>query len=192
MNKKIEIKASQNLSEYWFTLNKVVYNYQNANGKWETHTREVYDRGNGACVLLYNKKKKTVILTKQFRLPTYLNGNESGMLIEVCAGAMDSDNPEECIRREIMEETGYNITKVEQVLESYMSPGAVTEIIYFFIAEYDETMKISDGGGLQEEEEHIEVLEINFDNAFDMISKGEIKDGKTIMLLQYAKINNLV
>jgi nudix-type nucleoside diphosphatase (YffH/AdpP family) len=154
--------------------------------------REVYDRGNGAAILLYNTKQKTVILTRQFRLPTYLNGNDSGMMIEVCAGLLDEDHPEQCIIRETEEETGYRVSSVRKVFEAYMSPGAVTEILYFFVGEYDESMKVSEGGGVEHEQENIDVLEFTFDEAYSMIGSGEIKDAKTIMLLQYAKIHNLV
>lgn len=192
MNEKIKIKETELLSDNWYTLKKITYEYQKENGVWETHSREAYDRGNGATILLYNQDKKTVILTRQFRLPTYINGNENGMLIETCAGLLDKDNAEDCIRKETEEETGYKITKVRKIFESYMSPGSVTEILYFFIAEYNKDMKVGEGGGLAEEQENIEVLELEFDTAFDMIYTGEIKDGKTIMLLQYAKIHNLV
>lgn len=192
MNDRIKIKETELLSDNWYTLNKITYDYQKKNGEWETHSREAYDRGNGATILLYNPEKKTVILTRQFRLPTFVNGNESGMLIETCAGLLDKDNAEDCIRKETEEETGYMVTKVRKIFESYMSPGSVTEILYFFVAEYDQGMKVSEGGGLEEEQENIEVLELDFDKAYDMIYSGEIKDGKTIMLLQYAKIYGLV
>ncbi|TPN85934.1 GDP-mannose pyrophosphatase NudK [Aquimarina algicola] len=191
-NNHIKITKTELLSDNWYTLNKVTYEYLNKNGTWETHSREAYDRGNGAVILLYNSTIKKVILTRQFRLPTYINGNEDGMLIEACAGLLDKDNAEDCIRKETQEETGYNIKKVEKIFESYMSPGSVTEIVYFFVAEYTPAMKTSEGGGLPEEQENIEVLELDFDQAYHMISTGEIKDGKTIMLLQYAKINNLI
>jgi nudix-type nucleoside diphosphatase (YffH/AdpP family) len=125
-------------------------------------------------------------------LPSYLNGNETGMMIEVCAGLLDEDHPEQCIIRETEEETGYRITKVDKIMETYMSPGAVTEILYLFVGEYDESMKVSDGGGVEHEEENIDVLEMTYDEAYAMIESGEIKDAKTIMLLQYAKIKNLV
>lgn len=192
MNDRVKIQNSEILSDNWYVLKKVTYDYQNNNGQWESHTREAYDRGNGATILLYNKRKGTVILTKQFRLPTYINGNTSGMLIEACAGLLDNDNPEACIRKETEEETGYRITHVKKIFESYMSPGSVTEILYFFVAAYEDTMKVSVGGGIQEEEEHIEVLELGFDDAYNKIDSGEIRDGKTIMLLQYAKIHNLI
>jgi len=191
-NDRIKIRKTEILSDNWYTLNKVTYEYQKQNGAWETHAREAYDRGNGAAILLYNKDKKTVILTKQFRLPTYVNGNESGMMIEACAGLLDKNNAEDCIKKETEEETGYRISKVEKIFESYMSPGSVTEILHFFIAEYDHEMKVSDGGGLDEEQENIEVMELKFEEAYNMIYSGEIKDGKTIMLLQYAKIHNLL
>lgn len=172
-------------------LKKITYDFLDANGQWQTQSREAYDRGNGATILLYNKEHSTVILTRQFRLPTYLNGNESGMLIEACAGLLDQDNAEDCIRRETEEETGYKISDVRKIFEIYMSPGSVTEILYFFVAEYKKNMKTGDGGGLEDEQENIEVLELPFSKAFTMIETGEIKDAKTIILLQYAKLNNL-
>ncbi|MGZ3833223.1 MAG: NUDIX domain-containing protein, partial [Mucilaginibacter sp.] len=134
----------------------------------------------------------TVILTRQFRMPSYINGNTDGYLIECCAGLLDKDNPEECIKRETEEETGYKVSDVKKVFEAYMSPGSVTEILHFFVAEYAKEMKVGDGGGLDEENENIEVLELPFSKALSMIITGEIKDAKTIMLLQYAQINNLL
>ncbi len=124
-------------------------------------------------------------------MPTYVNGNETGMMIEVCAGLLDGDNPEECIKKEVEEETGYKISKVEKVMESYMSPGSVTEVLYFFIGAYEDRMKIGEGGGVAEETENIEVLELPFIKAIEMISTGEIKDAKTVMLLQFAQIQQL-
>ena len=191
-NPIIKIKQTDLLSDNWYLLNKVTYDYQKEDESIETHIREVYDRGNGAGILLYNSTQKTVILTRQFRLPSYLNGNASGMMIEVCAGLLDTDHPEQCIIRETEEETGYRISTVHKVMETYMSPGAVTEILYLFVGEYDATMKVSNGGGIATEQENIEVLEFDFDKALAMIQTGEIKDAKTIMLLQYAKINNLI
>jgi GDP-mannose pyrophosphatase NudK len=191
-NPKYKIQKTELLSDNWYTLNKVTVNYQKKDDTWDTQEREVYDRGNGAAILLYNKTEGTVILTRQFRLPTYLNGNKSGLLIEVCAGLLDEDNPEACIIRETEEETGYRLCSVKKVFESYMSPGAVTEILHFFVGEYDSSMKVSSGGGLEHEHEEIDVIEIPFNQAYLMIESGEIKDAKTIMLLQYAKINNLV
>ena len=188
-NPKITIQKTELLSDNWYILNKVTFDYKMDLDDSETQVREVYDRGNGAVILLYNSAKKTVVLTRQFRLPTYLNGNRSGMVIEACAGLLDTENPEECIIRETEEETGYRLSSVKKVFQSYMSPGAVTEILHFFIGEYQSEMKVSEGGGLAEEHENIEVLEYPFNEAYQMIASGEITDAKTIMLLQYAKIN---
>lgn len=191
-NPEIEITETKLLSDNWYILNRVTFNYKKENQPVESHKREVYDRGNGAGILLYNTAKKTVILTRQFRLPTYLNGNKTGMMIEVCAGLLDKENAEQAIIRETEEETGYRLSKVQKVIETYMSPGSVTEILYLFIGEYDEKMKVSEGGGLDAEQENIEVLELTFDEAYNMIESGEITDAKTIMLLQHAKIKNLL
>ena len=191
-NTKINILSTEILSDNWYVLRKIVYEYEQANGNWMQQTREAYDRGNGATILLYHPIKQTIILTRQFRLPTYVNGNETGMLIETPAGLLDNDNPEDCIRRETEEETGFQIQSVRKIFEAYMSPGSVTEVIYFFVAEYTDNMKIHAGGGVEGEHENIQVLEIPFNAAYEMISTGEIKDGKTIMLLQYAKIHNLI
>lgn len=191
-NPEIKITKTELLSDNWYLLNKVTFDYQKEDDSWITQKREVYDRGNGAAILLYNPHQKTVILTRQFRLPTYLNGNETGMMIEACAGLLDEDHPEQCIIRETEEETGYRVTKVKKIMEAYMSPGAVTEILYLFVGEYDQSMKVSEGGGLDHEQENIEVLEMSFDEAYAMIETGELKDAKTIMLLQYAKINELL
>jgi len=191
MSERARVLKKEILSDNWYFLRKITFEYQRRNGEWITQTREAYDRGNGATILLYNKQNNTVILTRQFRLPTFINGNEDGMLIEACAGLLDQDNPEDCIRRETEEETGYKITDVKKIFEAYMSPGSVTEILYFFIAEYSKDMKHSEGGGVDEDED-IDVLELKFDKAWEMMEKGVIKDAKTIMLLQYAKIHSLV
>lgn len=188
----VKITNTEVLSNNWYTLRKITFDIQTAEGVWQTQSREAYDRGNGATILLYNKTQKTVILTRQFRIPTYINGNTTGMLIEACAGLLDKDNPEDCIRRETEEETGYKVTDVRKIFEAYMSPGSVTEILYFFVAEYSKNMKVSDGGGAEHEQENIQVMELPFSQALQMIDTGEIKDAKTIMLLQYAKLNNLV
>jgi len=180
------------LSDNWYRLHKYRYDYQHADGRWETQEREAYDRGNGATILLYNQTKQTVILTRQFRLPTYINGNEDGFLIEACAGLLDQDNAEDCIRRETEEETGYRIDQIQKVFEAYMSPGSVTELVYFFIAQYSDRMKVSEGGGLAHEQENIEVLEMPFSEALSMIKTGQIRDGKTIMLLQYLQLQGLL
>jgi len=191
-NPNITLLKTEILSDNWYTLNKVTYSVLKKDGTTETQSREAYDRGNGAVILLYNTDLNTVILTRQFRLPTYINGNSTGMLIEACAGLLDNDNPEDCIKRETEEETGYKISKVEKIFEAYMSPGSVTEILYFFIAEYSNEMKINDGGGLEEEGENIEVLELSFEESLKMIDTGEIKDAKTIMLLQHLRIKGIL
>ena len=190
MADRVRIQQEEILSKSWYTLKKITFDYQKLNGTWKTQTREAYDRGNGATILLYNKDNKTVILTRQFRLPTFINGNTNGMLIETCAGLLDEDQPEVAIKRETEEETGFRIKEVEKIFEAYMSPGSVTELLYFFVAEYVKSEKVSEGGGLDGED--IEVLEMPFQNALAMISSGEIKDGKTIMLLYYAKLERLM
>jgi GDP-mannose pyrophosphatase NudK len=188
MDKQITIISTQILSDNKYILRKINYEYTEKNGERMMQTREVYDRGNGAVILLYNKEAKTVILTRQFRLPTYVNGNATGMLIEACAGLLDKDDPERAIRRETEEETGYKIGAITKVFEAYMSPGSVTEMLYFFIAEYSASMKVNEGGGLEEEQEDIEVLELPFEQALTMMRSGEIRDGKTIMLLQHLRL----
>ena len=192
LNNKVKILSTETLSDNWYTLRKVTFDYLQKDGTWKTQSREAYDRGNGATILLYNKENKTVILTRQFRLPTFINGNQDGYLIETCAGLLDKDNPEDCIRRETEEETGYRITDVRKIFEAYMSPGSVTEMLYFFVAAYSIQMKVHEGGGLEHDGEDIEVMEILLDSAIEMTMNGAIKDGKTIMLLQYAKLNNLL
>lgn len=192
MINNIKILSTDILSNNWYTLKKVTYEYTKKDGSKHLQSREAYDRGNGATILLYHPQNKMVILTRQFRLPTFINGNADGFMIEACAGLLDKDNPEDCIKRETEEETGYKVTEVRKVFEAYMSPGSVTEILYFFVAEYSKDMKVNEGGGAEHEEENIEVLEMKFDEAFDMIATGEIKDAKTIMLLQYVKLNNVL
>ncbi|MFD1292905.1 NUDIX domain-containing protein [Lutibacter holmesii] len=191
-NPRVKINSVKNLSDNWYKLDKVDFDYQTKNGNWQNQQRECYDRGNGAAILLYNPLKKTVILTKQFRMPSYLNEHANGMMIEVCAGLLDADDPLTCIIKEAEEETGYKISNPKKILEIYSTPGAVTEKLFYFIAEYADNMKISEGGGLEEESEEIEVIEIAFNKALEMVYTGEICDAKTIILLQYAKIHNLV
>lgn len=192
MIKDIKLLKTEVLSDNWYTLRKITFEYTKKNGEVITQVREAYDRGNGATILLYNQEKNSVILTRQFRLPTYINGNETGMMIEACAGLLDQDNPEDCVRRETEEETGYQIKDVKKVFEAYMSPGSVTEILYFFIAAYSKDMKVSDGGGADHEEENIEVLEMPFEEALEMVKNGEIKDAKTIMLLQHLRLEEIL
>lgn len=190
MNQDVEILESKILSDDWYTLKKFTLRQRDRSGRWTIQNREVYDRGNGATILLYSAKTKAVILTRQYRLPTFVNGNESGMLIETCAGLLDNDDPRSAILRETEEETGFKISHVTKLFEAYMSPGSVTEILHFYIGEYSSSMKVSAGGGIAEEEQ-IDVLEIDFNTAYSMISSGQIKDAKTIMLLQYAYIAGL-
>ncbi len=192
MNPEIRIVEEKVLSDNWYVLRKITFDYQRKDGSWERQSREAYNRGNGATILLYNKERRKVILTRQFRLPTYTNGNPTGMMIEACAGLLDKDNAEDCIRRETEEETGYQVREVKKVFEAYMSPGSVTEILYFFVAEYSRDMQVGEGGGHADEQENIEVLELDFGKALAMIQSGEIKDAKTIMLLYHAKLNDLV
>jgi GDP-mannose pyrophosphatase NudK len=183
----VEVLKTEVLSDNWYVLRKVTFRLRKRDGSWEVQSREAYDRGNGATILLYDCARRTVVLTQQFRLPTYVNGNASGMLIEACAGLLDADDPETCIAREAFEETGYEIRNPRKVMQAYMSPGSVTEILHFFVAEYSRTQRSSAGGGVEEED--IEVLELAFDDALGRIASGEIRDGKTIMLLQYAALH---
>jgi GDP-mannose pyrophosphatase NudK len=185
----VEILEDKVLSDHWYVLRKVTYRIRRDGGDWQTQSREAYDRGNGATLLLYNLAQRTVVLTRQFRLPTYVNGNASGMLIEACAGLLDGDDPEGCILREAQEETGYEVRDVRKVFEAYMSPGSVTEILHFFIAEYSPSQRTSEGGGVADEGEDIEVLEWPFERALAAIGSGEIRDAKTVMLLQYAALH---
>jgi len=186
LNPVVEVLKTEVLSNNWYVLRKVTFRLQKRDGTWETQSREAYDRGNGATILPYNLARRTVILTRQFRLPTFVNGNESGMLIETCAGLLDEENPSECITRELREETGFEIQNVQKVMEAYMSPGSVTEIVYFFVCEYTAAQRMTAGGGVEEED--IEVLELSIEAALEKIAYGEIRDGKTIMLLQYAAL----
>ncbi len=189
MTKSVKIVEKKLLSDNWYKLYKYTFDISDKDGSTQRQSREAYDRGNGAVILLYNRARKTVILTRQFRLPTFVNGNADGMMIEACAGLLDQDNPEDCIRRETEEETGYRIEHVQKIYEAYMSPGSVTEILHFFIGEYSKEQQVNKGGGMDHEQENIEVLEMDLEKAWSMIATGEIRDAKTIMLLQYAKLN---
>lgn len=190
MQDRIRIKKIETLSDDFYILKKATFDYQRGDGSWQAQSRESYDRGNGATVLLYNKAQKTVVLIRQFRYPAYANGYE-GMLIETCAGVLDEDDPETCVRKESEEETGYRVEHVQKVFEVFMSPGAVTEKLHFFIAEYSPDARTSEGGGLEGDGEDIEVLELPFTEALQMIQRDEICDAKTIMLLQYAALNKI-
>jgi len=183
----VQVLKTEVLSDNWYVLRKVTFRLRKRDGSWEVQSREAYDRGNGATILLYDTARRTVVLTQQFRLPTYVNGNGSGMLIEACAGLLDADDPETCIAREAFEETGYEIRNARKVMQAYMSPGSVTEILYFFVAEYSRAQRVTEGGGVEEED--IEVLELSFDEALRRVASGEIRDAKTIMLLQYAALH---
>jgi nudix-type nucleoside diphosphatase (YffH/AdpP family) len=192
MLSEIRILKTEILSDNWYTLKKVTFESKKPDGSLLIQQREAYDRGNGAVILLYNVETKCVILTKQFRLPTYINGNETGGMIEACAGLLDEDNPMECILRETEEETGFKITHAQKIFEAYMSPGSVTELLHFFIASYIPSMKVSEGGGVAHEEENIDVLEMHIDEALQLVMNNEIKDAKTIILLQYLKLNQIL
>ncbi len=192
MNDRIKNLQSELLSDYHCKLQKITFDYLRSDGEWQTQKRVVFSRKDATVVLLYNRETKTIILTDQFRLPTYVNGNESGMLIEAPAGTIDDDeSPETCIRREIEEETGYKVNEVKRVMQAYLSPGSVTEKLYFFIAEYNASMKKGKGGGTDETED-IEVQETPIADAVEMIANGSIQDAKTIMLIQYAQIHKLL
>lgn len=190
----MQITEEKLLSDNWYILKRYTFNYLGKNGQWTTQQREAYDRGNGATILLHNPEADTVILTRQFRLPTFVNGNRTGgpsdgMLIETCAGLLDDDDPETAILRETEEETGYKLTAVQKVMEAYMSPGSVTEKLFFYLAEYSTDTERNAGGGIDEEE--IEILELPLSQALAMMQTGEIQDGKTIMLLQYLRLMQL-
>lgn len=189
MANDVRILEKKLLSDNWYKLYKYTFALTGSDHTLQKQSREVYDRGNGAVILLYNAKEKTVILTRQFRLPTFVNGNADGMMIEACAGLLDEDDPEVAIRRETEEETGYRVSRVEKIYEAYMSPGAVTEILHFFVGEYRKDQQVGAGGGIAHEQENIEILELDFDKAYGMIASGEIRDAKTILLLQYAKLH---
>ncbi len=177
------------LSNDWYTLNKYTFELRRRDGSWQQQSREAYDRGNGAVVLLYNRSRQTVVLTRQFRMPVYLNGHP-GFLIEAAAGLLDNASPEQRIIAEAEEETGFRITRIERVFTAFMSPGSVTEKLWFFIAEYSDDDRTGNGGGLAEEGEDIEVLEWPFQHALEAIASGEIMDAKTIMLLQHLALNH--
>ncbi|MDO7873467.1 NUDIX domain-containing protein [Hymenobacter sp. ASUV-10] len=189
LNERIRLRETTILSDNWYVLRKVTFDFLRKNGNWETQSREAYDRGNGATILLHNPAADTVVLTRQFRLPTFLNGNPTGLLIETCAGLLDDEHPDVAIVRETEEETGYRLTAVEKVMEAYMSPGSVTERLFFYLAEYSASTERLAGGGIEEEE--IEVLEITLPQALGMVATGEIQDGKTIMLLQHLRLRQL-
>lgn len=190
MSLNIHVIKDKILSENYFLLRNMTYELTRRDGSVVRHKREVYDRGNGATVLLYNPNKQSVVLVRQFRVATWVNGNPDGMLIETCAGLLDNDAPDVCIRKEAIEETGYQVGEARKVFELYMSPGGVTELIHFFIAEYSEAQRANRGGGVDDED--IEVLELPFVRALEMVASGEIQDGKAVILLQYLQNSGLM
>lgn len=185
-NPRVRVTDVRLLSDNWYRLHSTTFDYLGDDGTWSTQSRETYDRGNGATILLYDVARRTVILTRQFRYPVFVNGHPDGMLLETAAGLLDDDDPETAIRREAIEETGHEVGEVTHVFDVFMSPGSVTERLHFFAAPYSAETKAGDGGGLAEEGEQITVVELDIDEALDMIDDGRIADAKTIMLLQWA------
>jgi len=190
---EVKLKNTEILSDAHYLLKKVSFDLKKKDGTWQTQEREVYDHGNAATALLYNKAQRTIILTRQFRVPTYLNGNPTGMLLETCAGLLEEgEDPDETIIREIKEETGYAIDAVQKIYEAYTSAGSLTELLYLYIAEYRKEQKVSTGGGLPDEGEEIKIVELDFDEALQLMDSGGIKDVKTILLLQYARFKQIL
>ena len=185
---RIRIIDTTVLSNDWYALKKTTFDFLRRDGVWQRQSRETYDRGNGATILLFNRDRRTVVLTRQFRLPAFVNGHD-GMMIEAAAGLLDNATPEERIRAEAEEETGYRVDNVRKVFEAYMSPGSVTEKLHFFIAEYDASTRVGHGGGVGAEGEDLEVIELTLDDALNAVRRGEIVDAKTIMLLQFVALN---
>jgi GDP-mannose pyrophosphatase NudK len=178
------------LSNDWFILKKTCFDFQRRDGSWQRQCRETYDRGNGAVLLPYNPAQGTVLLTRQFRFPAYVNGCPDGMLVEACAGLLDGDDPAACVQRETEEELGLRIRAPRKVFEAYMSPGSVTEKLHFFVAEYEAADRVSAGGGQASEGEDIEVIEVPLPQAMEWVVSGRVQDGKTIMLLQWLHLSN--
>ena len=190
---KVKVKNEKVLSDEHYTLKQIDFDIQKKNGDWENQKREVFNHGNAVTALLYNTVTRTIILTKQFRIATYLNGNDSGMLVEACAGLLEkNEHPDDTVKREIKEETGYAVTQVQKVYEAYTSAGTLTELLYLYVAPYSKEQKETRGGGLAEEGEEVEVMEIPFDEALQMMEQGGIKDAKTIILLQYIQLKQLL
>jgi nudix-type nucleoside diphosphatase (YffH/AdpP family) len=188
---RVRILAQHVLSDDWYVLKKTTFDYRRRDGTVQRLDRETYDRGNGATLLLFNARRGTVVLTRQFRFPAYVNGLADGMLVEACAGLLDGEDPSDCIRREAEEETGFVVRAPRRVFEAYMSPGSVTEKLHFFVASYEERDRVSAGGGKAAEGEDIEVMELPLARALEMIATGEIQDAKTVMLLQHAALQGL-
>jgi nudix-type nucleoside diphosphatase (YffH/AdpP family) len=190
-NDRVRVIEQRVLADDWFVLKKTCFDYRHSNGQWQRLHRETYDRGDGATLLLFNRERETVVLTRQFRFPAFANGLPDGMLVEACAGLLDDEAPQAAIRREVQEETGFRIDMPRKVFEAFMSPGSVTERLHFFVAEYEAKDRVNEGGGDASEGEDIEVLELTLDRAMAMVHGGEIQDGKTIMLLQHAALVGL-
>jgi nudix-type nucleoside diphosphatase (YffH/AdpP family) len=187
---RVRIIDTTVLSDDWYVLKKTTFDFLRRDGTWQRQSRETYDRGNGATILLFNRARRTVILTRQFRLPAFVNGHD-GMMVEAAAGLLDNVSPEERIRAEVEEETGYRVQDVRKIFEAYMSPGSVTEKLHFFIAEYDAAARVGNGGGVEAEGEDVEVMELTLEDALTAVDRGEIVDGKTIMLLQHLALREL-
>jgi nudix-type nucleoside diphosphatase (YffH/AdpP family) len=185
---RVRVKDVSVLSDKHYVLKSVTFEYRRSNGQWQTQNREIFDRGNAAALLPYNLADRTVVLVRQFRFPAYINGYDD-LLIEAVAGMLDDASPEMRIRSEAEEEIGYRLGDVKKVFEAFMSPGAAMEKLYFFVAEYNPSMQVSNGGGIADEGEDIEVLQLPIDEAPAMIADGRIVDAKTVMLLQYAALN---
>lgn len=185
-NPRVRVHEVRLLSDNWYRLHATTFDYLGDDGDWSRQTRETYDRGNGATILLYDLARRTVLLTSQFRYPAYVNGHPDGMLLETAAGLLDADDPETAIRREAIEETGHEVGEITHVFDVFMSPGSVTEQLHFYAAPYSAETRRTGGGGLAEEGEHITVVELGIDDALAMIEDGRIADAKTIMLLQWA------
>ena len=189
---RVRVHGYQTLADDWYVLRKYRFDYRRADGSWQELTREAYDRGNGAAILLYDRARRSVFLTRQFRLPAFVNGHADGMLLEVPAGLLDAESPADAIRREVEEETGFRLGRIEEVLAAYMSPGSVTERLHLFVAEVALADRMAPGGGDASEGEDIEVVELPFAAALAAIAQGRIVDGKTIMLLYHAKVAGLI
>jgi nudix-type nucleoside diphosphatase (YffH/AdpP family) len=185
-NPRVRVTDVRLLSDNWYRLHTTTFDYLGADGTWMPQSRETYDRGNGATILLYDTDRRTVLLTEQFRYPVYVNGHPDGMLLETAAGLLDDDDPETAIRREAIEETGHAIGEVTHVFDAFMSPGSVTERLHFFAAPYSADTLAGAGGGIADEGEHITVVELGIEQALGMIEDGRIADAKTIMLLQWS------
>ena len=187
-DERVRITNEELLSDNWYILKRFTFELRRRDGSWQKQTREVYNRGNGAAILLYNRAQRTVLLTRQFRIPAHVNGH-TGFLIEAAAGLLDNASPEQRIREEVQEETGYRIGAVKKIYDLFMSPGSVTERLHFFVAEYTPDQRQGEGGGIAEEGEDIEVLEFGFEQALAKVASGEIMDGKTVLLLQYLELH---